>query len=467
MKITEIFIFNRDFFRTPATPGMALYTTLFEVHLLNYKLNDLTKAHFLFDRCLGQEARNLRNILTFTHPCVTMGAPKTDRITQINEKMLYCLALNNYEKFFYNNQNEGNTMSSQEQLITNNLLCVRTFDDLIAVRALTGIMRLNEHHVINNLSTFLKEGNRTIRPITDDEFESVIDDLIALDYRVEVRTNTTGSRTLNAYKLDGEICLTAVVLMYESNKLRYFIYTEVSRRTEIKELDTLLSQFDQEDPIVINYVTGFADGGAIVSHRVIDMDYNRPEDYYYPFIEGGIDKLTNDFVNSNSNLLLLVGPRGTGKTSLLREFARRYKLGKTFQMCGDKVILDRNFDSYLADLPEKSLIIIEDADNILGHRTDGNTSLSMLLNELDGISNKGSKYVITTNLENLKSIDPAVLRVGRCHDIIQFRDLTSSEANYVADKLEINTQFTSSTSLAEIFNGKNKNVGGTVGFRLE
>lgn len=360
---------------------------------------------------------------------------------------------------------ELNTMSNAP-IMSGELLRVKTYEDLMAVRSLTGIMRLTEHHLINGFSTYLKESTFTVRQLNDDDFFNLIAGLQKLGYTLEVRTNTARNKTINAYKVLNDILILAVVYTFDDNKLRYYGYCTTEHISGLNDTVSLIMPFVKEEPIIVNYVTGFSDEGVIIDNREITLGRNVPVDAFYPFIEEGIDDLAKNFVESNSNLLLLVGERGTGKTTLLREFCRKYKGGEIYQMCGDKVILHPAFDAYLAKLPEKSLIIIEDADAILGKRTDDNTSLSMLLNELDGIANKGSKFVITTNLENLKSVDSAVLRVGRCYKTIAFRKLTASEAVNAASAIGLTKTFDMECTLAEVFNGANQTLTAPVGFKL-
>lgn len=443
----------------------------------NYGNNELNGC-YLLDWSLSNEADQLNDEFHFTleggvfwqfHEILQF---QTDLGSWFPNTRVYCedptVLYRDSDLYLINPQlltkhNEDLSMS-HAPIMSNELLKVKTFQDLLSVRSLTGIMRLNEHHLNNGLSTFLREETYTINAVSDEQFLSVIAGFESMGYVLEVRTNTKQNKTLNAYRLDGEVVSLAVVAIFESNKLRYYGYATTRSRTSLEESIALIKPYVKGEPVVVNYVTGFNDSGAIVDHREIAMDKNIPLDLFYPFIDGGLDTLADGFIASQSNLLLLVGERGTGKTTLLREFCRRYKLGSIYQMCGDKVILSSAFDAYLASLPERSLIIIEDADAILGKRTDDNTSLSMLLNELDGIANKGSKFVITTNLENLKSVDNAILRVGRCYKTIPFRKLTPAEAETASHAIGNPNAFVKDISLAEIFNGNNQVFATRTGF---
>lgn len=98
--------------------------------------------------------------------------------------------------------------------------------------------------------------------------------------------------------------------------------------------------------------------------------------------------------------------------------------------------------------------VIEDADLLLASRESGNDLMSKFLNLGDGIIGmNGKKLIFSTNLASTKDIDPALLRKGRCYDILEFKELTLDEANDVCEdyKLELLTENRTYT-LTEVFN---------------
>ena len=92
--------------------------------------------------------------------------------------------------------------------------------------------------------------------------------------------------------------------------------------------------------------------------------------------------------------------------------------------------------------------------------------MQKFLNLGDGIlSNKKKKIIITTNLENLSSIDPALTRPGRCFDALEFTPLTKEQALKLNPSLQLEQE---NYTLAEIYNDKKTEVTGEskkVGFR--
>jgi hypothetical protein len=104
-------------------------------------------------------------------------------------------------------------------------------------------------------------------------------------------------------------------------------------------------------------------------------------------------------------------------------------------------------------------MVLEDSDAFLKSRSDGNTMMHRFLNVGDGlVTTKGKKLVFSTNLPSIRDIDSALVRPGRCFDVLTFDTLKVKEAQVLADKLNVNLpvrpagQANTNYSIAEIFN---------------
>jgi DNA polymerase III delta prime subunit len=181
-----------------------------------------------------------------------------------------------------------------------------------------------------------------------------------------------------------------------------------------------------------------------------------PVDEMYPFINRPIQEYYDDYMNSSASILLLFGPPGTGKTTFIRGLLQHSS--KSAMVTYDSAILEKDFifSSFIEG--DSSIFIIEDADLFLKSRQEGNTMMHKFLNVGDGlVSTKEKKMIFSTNLPSVRDIDPALVRAGRCYDIVEFRNLTIDEGTKLSKKMNIDSDFGNKKeiSLAEIFHPEN------------
>lgn len=185
----------------------------------------------------------------------------------------------------------------------------------------------------------------------------------------------------------------------------------------------------------------------------VPLNYRKGINAAYPWIRG---KTLNEYINaylaSEACVLILIGPPGTGKTTFIKNLI--HQSGGDAMVTYDQKVLET--DDFFAEFidSQTDILVMEDADNFLESRKDGNTMMHKFLNVSDGlISTIGKKVIFSTNLPNITDIDDALLRTGRCFDVLQFRPLTRSEAKAtlaeIGDTRELGdgSEFT----LAEVF----------------
>lgn len=178
----------------------------------------------------------------------------------------------------------------------------------------------------------------------------------------------------------------------------------------------------------------------------------------YPYISD-IGDYIKDYLDSDESALILIGPPGTGKTRLLRYVVQKaiesnFTTGVFYT--NDSSVLDH--DIMFSDFLESDfrVMVLEDMDLSLGKRTNGNTQMYRLLATADGfIQSRGRKIIISTNISDRNEIDPALIRDGRCFDILNTRKLKNDEVLKLLEELNpeigLNNLNKNEYTLAELY----------------
>lgn len=223
------------------------------------------------------------------------------------------------------------------------------------------------------------------------------------------------------------------------------------------ELVKIINKMKVTPPNNLKIKKIFVSGGKVASDEIL-VDYSPDVNpLAYPYIKD-INTYFDNYFHSDVSVLIIKGPPGTGKSSLLRALSAKYNDPTKhiyFTSSSDVIQQDEVFHEYTKS--DSSMFIFEDMDFHLTSRNEGNTAMYSLLSTSDGfIKNKESnkKLIFTTNIPNRTEFDEALIREGRCYGIIDFRPLTCDESKAFLESINRDSSWLvegESYSLAQLY----------------
>ncbi|MDA8257894.1 MAG: AAA family ATPase [Betaproteobacteria bacterium] len=187
----------------------------------------------------------------------------------------------------------------------------------------------------------------------------------------------------------------------------------------------------------------------------------RPLETMFPFLERPLADYYDAYASSSAAILLLIGPPGTGKTSFIRGLLQHG--GHDAMVSLDPKLLDTDVPLTEFLTSDADVFVLEDADALLTSRAQGNTLMHRLLSVSDGlVTLAGKKLMFSTNLDSPAEVDPALLRPGRCFDVLRFRLLEYREAYALAQAAGVTAPSDPARrySAAEVFHAGETGRGG-------
>ncbi|MCK9371214.1 AAA family ATPase [Candidatus Dojkabacteria bacterium] len=175
------------------------------------------------------------------------------------------------------------------------------------------------------------------------------------------------------------------------------------------------------------------------AYTMVQLDTSMlPVDSFYPFLNGeSLEDYYQRYLDSTASILLLIGPPGTGKSSFIKgliDYSRSSAV-VTYDPCllqHDAVFVDFISDS------DTDFLVLEDSDNFLSSRSEGNSMMDRFLNVSDGlVSTKNKKIIFSTNLPSVRDVDDALIRPGRCFGVVEFAKLNQQQAHALAGDFNI------------------------------
>lgn len=213
---------------------------------------------------------------------------------------------------------------------------------------------------------------------------------------------------------------------------------------------------DDEDKGYLNILVKNTYGYSLQQKQITcpDIDFSIHYNQDFNIIHELIK--TNLSINNSKGLVLLHGVAGTGKTTYIRYLINN--LNKRI------IYIPPAMTNFISD-PElikffitnsNSILVIEDAENVLIKRTAGSSqAIANILNLTDGLlSDVSNIQIVATFNTDIINIDSALLRKGRLIAKYEFKALQKDRVEALAKKLGVD--ILGEHVLSDIFNAADK-----------
>ncbi len=288
---------------------------------------------------------------------------------------------------------------------------------------------------------------------------------------IELNYNFHRTGIYNGYVIEDNFILDIQYFFTLDDSFAYVVY--VLAKTNVDCNEVIFNLISKVDKYLVNKkmlrydVIQYRDSDSLSSFFTTDDTFKDFEPKAFPYVKD-IDSYINSFLNSNASLLILQGDPGTGKTTFLK-----YILSLMQDKKDDELSIVYSFDENIfysneffkrVQLNDFDVLVLEDFNSIMhkNQEAENINPLNKFLSVCEGVIARKKKIIITTNIDSINQLYPALIRPGRCFDVLKFRALSNQESLelsncYNKKLIQNNNSITLSEFYASINDEQNKN----------
>lgn len=245
------------------------------------------------------------------------------------------------------------------------------------------------------------------------------------------------------------------------NEVTFFYKTEENFtliQELVEEFNTCVINFDEADSNKLNTIALSQGGLEVEPIEMSDFDVDNFELYYSKQTSKDINKLVKEIKKSTKGLSILLGERGTGKTSVINYLASKL----------DRIVIfiPNNMIEHTINNPEfrkflkrysKPVIVLDDCEMMFHeYFTKSNMFANNLLQMVDGFLSDSMEVNIVAifNVEDEDEIDHSLLEANNLIRVVEFEELSIDESNELSDYLGNKRQYKNKTKVLDIIKNK-------------
>ena len=218
-------------------------------------------------------------------------------------------------------------------------------------------------------------------------------------------------------------------------------YSSSEDADEVNEIIKSLSEYqvidDSEDRHNLNVVSLSNNSIELEEIKYDDIDIDNIEEYYSKQTFKDLSKWLKKSKKQQSGLSILYGKRGTGKSSAIKYLATKLDRNLIFvpNNLVDLTINSSDFSKFLRK-HENPILILDDCEMIFNEFfTKSNIIANNLMQLVDGLLSNKLSIITIFNVEDKSEIDHNLIECNNLIDIVEFTDLSNSEANQLSELL--------------------------------